>query len=218
MARNPVIDDLDRCKIALQYIAEGQSTSLTVVLELLLEQLEDAIGQAAAQLRPVHVPGRRPAAGRVQRCVAGRAHAPPTLPADTRVLGPRRRRGGASVSPHRRRSRLRPRKRSAVRSCSSRAAPGPCCTPSPPSPARGPSWIPHMLRATCAVRPLKRGEGLAWVRLRLGLSETTWADAKRQEEKWSTGGANGGRVPPRLGRMRRACLWGRHAPLCSVRN
>jgi hypothetical protein len=51
MARNPVIDDLDRCKIALQYIAEGQSTSLTVVLELLLEQLEDAIGQAAAQLR-----------------------------------------------------------------------------------------------------------------------------------------------------------------------
>ena len=47
MAMHPVIDDLDRCKMALQYIAEGQSTSLPVVLELLLEQLEDAIGQAA---------------------------------------------------------------------------------------------------------------------------------------------------------------------------
>ena len=51
MAMHPVIDDLDRCKIALQYIAEGQSTSLTVVLEFLLEQLEDAMGQAATQLR-----------------------------------------------------------------------------------------------------------------------------------------------------------------------
>jgi hypothetical protein len=51
MAMHSVIDDLDRCKIALQYLAEGQSSSLTVVLELLLEQLEDAIGQAAAQLR-----------------------------------------------------------------------------------------------------------------------------------------------------------------------
>jgi hypothetical protein len=44
-----------------------------------------------------------------------------------------------------------------------------------------------MLRDTCAVRRLKRGEGLERV-LRLGLSETTWADAKMQEEKWSTGG------------------------------
>jgi hypothetical protein len=51
MAMHPVIDDLDRCKMVLQYIAEGQSTSLPVVLELLLEQLEDAIGQAEAQLR-----------------------------------------------------------------------------------------------------------------------------------------------------------------------
>jgi hypothetical protein len=51
MAMHPVIDDLDRCKIALQYIAEGQSDHLTVVLELLVERLEDAIGQAAAQLR-----------------------------------------------------------------------------------------------------------------------------------------------------------------------
>jgi hypothetical protein len=38
-----MIDDLDRCKMALQYLAEGQSSSLTVVLELLLEPLEDAI-------------------------------------------------------------------------------------------------------------------------------------------------------------------------------
>jgi hypothetical protein len=51
MATIPVIDDLDRCKIALQYLAEGQSDSLTVILELLVERLEDAIGQADAQLR-----------------------------------------------------------------------------------------------------------------------------------------------------------------------
>lgn len=51
MATIPVIDDLDRCKIALQYLAEGQSDSLTVVLELLVERLQDAIGQAYAQLR-----------------------------------------------------------------------------------------------------------------------------------------------------------------------
>jgi hypothetical protein len=46
-----VIDDLDRCEIALQYLAEGQSDSLTVVLELLVERLQDAIGQTDAQLR-----------------------------------------------------------------------------------------------------------------------------------------------------------------------
>jgi hypothetical protein len=51
MATIPMIDNLDRCKIALQYIAERQSESLAVLLELLLEQLEDAIGQADAQLR-----------------------------------------------------------------------------------------------------------------------------------------------------------------------
>ena len=51
MAMHPVIDALDRCKIALQYLAEGQSDSLTVVLELLVERLEDAIGQADAHLR-----------------------------------------------------------------------------------------------------------------------------------------------------------------------
>jgi hypothetical protein len=51
MATMSVIDNLDRCKIALQYLAEGQSDSLTVVLELLVERLEEAIGQADAQLR-----------------------------------------------------------------------------------------------------------------------------------------------------------------------
>ena len=47
----PVIDDLDRCKSALQYIADGQSDSLSAVLKLLVERLEDALGQAHAQLR-----------------------------------------------------------------------------------------------------------------------------------------------------------------------
>jgi hypothetical protein len=51
MALHPVIDALDRCKIALQYLAEGQSDSFTVLLELLVERLEDAIGQADAHLR-----------------------------------------------------------------------------------------------------------------------------------------------------------------------
>jgi len=51
MATMLVIDALDRCKIALQYIAEGQSDRLTIVLELLVERLEDAIRQAHAQVR-----------------------------------------------------------------------------------------------------------------------------------------------------------------------
>ena len=51
MTTHPIIDDLDRCKIALQYLAEAQSDSLTVVLELLVERLEDAIGQADTHLR-----------------------------------------------------------------------------------------------------------------------------------------------------------------------
>jgi hypothetical protein len=51
MATMPVIDALDQCKIALQYIAEMQSDRLTAVLEILLERLDEAIGQAHAQLR-----------------------------------------------------------------------------------------------------------------------------------------------------------------------
>lgn len=50
MAMMDVIDNLDRCKIALQYVAEMQSDCLTTVLELLLGRLEDAIGQVHAQL------------------------------------------------------------------------------------------------------------------------------------------------------------------------
>lgn len=62
MAKMPVIDDLDRCKIALQYVTEMQSDSLTAVFDLLLERLEDAIGQVHAHLRqhpcPVHPQAR----------------------------------------------------------------------------------------------------------------------------------------------------------------
>jgi len=36
----------------------------------------------------------------------------------------------------------------------------------------------QILRDTCAVRQIKRGEGIEKVLLRLGLSETTWEDAK----------------------------------------
>src|ERR671914_1848005 len=36
----------------------------------------------------------------------------------------------------------------------------------------------QILRDTCAVRQLKRGEGIERVLMRLGLSETTWEDAK----------------------------------------
>jgi hypothetical protein len=46
-----VIDALDQCKIALQYVAERQSAGLTAVLDLLVERLDTAIGQAHAQLR-----------------------------------------------------------------------------------------------------------------------------------------------------------------------
>jgi hypothetical protein len=62
MVMMDVIDDLDRCKIALQYVAEMQGNSLTTVLELLLERLEDTIGQVQTQLRQclcsVHTPAR----------------------------------------------------------------------------------------------------------------------------------------------------------------
>ena len=46
----------------------------------------------------------------------------------------------------------------------------------------------QILRDTCAVRQLKRGEGIERVLLRLGLSETTWEDAKVKYEKLSAGG------------------------------
>jgi len=46
----------------------------------------------------------------------------------------------------------------------------------------------QIMRDTCAVRQLRRGEGIERVLLRLGLSETTWEDAKVKYEKMSAGG------------------------------
>jgi hypothetical protein len=64
MATLPVIEDLDRCKIALQYVAEKHSASLTAVLELLLERLDTAIGEVHTYLRQctcqVHTPQGAP--------------------------------------------------------------------------------------------------------------------------------------------------------------
>jgi integrase/recombinase XerD len=45
----------------------------------------------------------------------------------------------------------------------------------------------QILRDTCAVRQLKRGEGIERVLQRLGLSETTWEDAKIKYEKLGGG-------------------------------
>jgi site-specific recombinase XerD len=46
----------------------------------------------------------------------------------------------------------------------------------------------QILRDTCAIRQLRRGEEIERVLLRLGLSETTWEDAKVKYEKLSKGG------------------------------
>src|SRR5687768_9083583 len=46
----------------------------------------------------------------------------------------------------------------------------------------------QILRDTCAIRQLRRGEGIERVLMRLGLSETTWEDAKVKYEKLSAGG------------------------------
>jgi site-specific recombinase XerD len=46
----------------------------------------------------------------------------------------------------------------------------------------------QILRDTCAVRQIKRGEGIERVLQRLGLSETTWEDAKVKYLKLSAGG------------------------------
>jgi site-specific recombinase XerD len=45
-----------------------------------------------------------------------------------------------------------------------------------------------ILRDTCAVRQLRRGVGIERVLMRLGLSETTWEDAKVKYQKLSSGG------------------------------
>jgi site-specific recombinase XerD len=46
----------------------------------------------------------------------------------------------------------------------------------------------QILRDTCAIRQLKRGEGIERVLMRLGLSETTWEDAKVKYEKLAKAG------------------------------
>ena len=46
----------------------------------------------------------------------------------------------------------------------------------------------QILRDTCAIRQLRRGEGIERVLQRLGLSETTWEDAKIKYQKLSAGG------------------------------
>ena len=46
----------------------------------------------------------------------------------------------------------------------------------------------QILRDTCAVRQPRRGEHIERVLLRLGLSETTWEDAKIKYSKLSKGG------------------------------
>jgi hypothetical protein len=51
MASMQIIDELDRCKTALQVVAETQSGGLATLLDLLLENLDSAIGQVQAQLR-----------------------------------------------------------------------------------------------------------------------------------------------------------------------
>ncbi len=43
-------------------------------------------------------------------------------------------------------------------------------------------------RDTCAVWQIRRGEGSERVLTRLGLSETTWEDAKVKYQKLSAGG------------------------------
>jgi hypothetical protein len=76
-----------------------------------------------------------------------------------------------------------------------------------------------MLRDTCAVRQLKRGEGLVRVLLRLGLSETTSEDAKMEYEQLSTGGISRSEgSPPHRAHETLLPLGDAHAPWGSVRH
>ncbi len=50
----------------------------------------------------------------------------------------------------------------------------------------------QILRDTCAIRQLRRGEGIERVLMRLGLSETTWEDGRVKYEKSDTPGKAGG--------------------------
>ena len=51
MSTRELIDELDRCKTALQVVAEMQSDGMAILLELLLECLDDAIGQVQAHIQ-----------------------------------------------------------------------------------------------------------------------------------------------------------------------
>jgi hypothetical protein len=51
MSTRELIDELDRCKTALQVVAEMQSDGLATLLDLLLECLDDAIGQVQAHIQ-----------------------------------------------------------------------------------------------------------------------------------------------------------------------
>ena len=46
-----IIDELDRCKTALQVVAEMQSDGLATLLDLLIDDLDNAIGQVQAQMQ-----------------------------------------------------------------------------------------------------------------------------------------------------------------------
>ena len=56
MSTRELIDELDRCKTALQVVAEMQSDGLATLLDLLIECLDDAIGQVQAHVQqcPCH--------------------------------------------------------------------------------------------------------------------------------------------------------------------
>jgi hypothetical protein len=85
MAMMPVIEDLDQCKIALQWVAEMQSDSLTAVLEILLERLDGAIGQVHAQLRQCTCQAHSP-----RRATSGPAHPGALTMLPGRLQTPRR--------------------------------------------------------------------------------------------------------------------------------
>jgi hypothetical protein len=158
MAMHPVIDDLDRCKSALQYIAEGQSTSLTVVLELLLEQLEDAIGQAEAQLRQCTCQGAARPRGVSSAASRGVLTLRPRSRQRHPRLGPPKPPRRSLCNPAPQALPSVPRENVQTRG---RQPGGPWSLlhASHPSPARGHVWTPHMLRDTCTVLQLKRGRG-----------------------------------------------------------
>ena len=51
MSTRELIDELDRCKTALQVVAEMQSDGLAILLDLLIERLDEAIGQVQAHVQ-----------------------------------------------------------------------------------------------------------------------------------------------------------------------